>query len=499
MEWLDKVLRVNFGDTGHDPNSRPMIAALTGLGGSGKAQLMLRYAQTHLDDYGAIFWIDAKSEQTVRSSFNDIARLLHIGSATRINLNEGQESSALIRAVETDDVYTFKNWIRTRRRPWLLLFENLTDILLAKSITQLIPTESLAAGRILITSRRRLTRSSWKVRVLAGLDDKTAARNLLFHYLDSGEKVPLTAETDQADHIVEALGFFPLFLCLAGSYMNVVGSMDRYLSYYNKMKRELLRNILRGSGLEEHYPASVFTAWKATLDFLPESAQRLYYLFCSMDRTCISLDLLRRACSPKDRWGRNGELSVIAPGDTGVPSWLLTMCLTSSGEWNELALVEEIYRLESLFLVRRESLTGDWVYKGRVVKRFGTGQAAVLIKMEHCVQEIGVLMLEDERVGQYAAAAICTAVHLIENDAIQSVRLKENESSFDDYFVVVMPTGGMVNDVCRLMFTLEECFGHIRSACEGLPGVLDDLELRGSAESSNYRNIQLLCLASLCW
>ncbi|KAK4136054.1 hypothetical protein BT67DRAFT_230365 [Trichocladium antarcticum] len=484
MDWLAKTLRVGMDhehapDEGIRGNSRPVIiAALTGLGGSGKTQVMLRYAETHLNDYSAIFWIDAKSERTIRASFNHIARRLHIGSATRIHLEEGRQSSALIRAVETDDVYAFKIWIRTRRRPWLLLFDNLTDILLINSITQFIPTCSLAPGRVLITSRRRLARSGWRLSELAGLNSAAAARHLLFHYLDR-KHPPSAADIAQADRIVEELGLFPLSICLAGNYINVIGSMGQYLIYYDKMKRRLLKKTLQGSALEAHYPASVFIAWKTTLEVLPETAQRLYYLFCAMDRTSISLDLLRRACSPKRRWGPDGELSVVTPADTGVPNWLLTVCLADSGEWDELAVRENVHQLESLFLVRRESLEGDWTYHGRVVKRFGPGQDAILVTMEHYVQEIGGLMLEDKVMAEYAADAICTAIHAVEDDVARSVRLKEDESSFDDCFVVLTPTGGMVNNLYHLMFTLEECFGHVRSACESYPGLLGALEAEG--------------------
>jgi hypothetical protein len=501
MEWLDKTLRVSMdGEHAHrDGNSRPVVAALTGLGGSGKTQVMLRYAETHLDDYSAIFWINAKSECTIRSSFNHIARRLHIGSATRIHLGEGQQSSALIRTVETDDVSAFKIWIRTRRRPWLLLFDNLTDILLINSVTQFIPTCSLASGRVLITSRRRLARRDWRLRELAGLNNATAARDLLFYHL--GRKQPLsTAEIAQADRIVEELGLFPLSICLAGNYINVIGSMGQYLIYYDKMKRKLLKKTLQGSALEAHYPASVFIAWKTTLEVIPEAAQRLYYLFCAMDRTSISLDLLRRACSSKHRWGPDGELSVVAPADAGVPSWLLAMCLTASGEWDELTVLENIYQLESMFFVRRESLEGDWTYHGRVVKRFEPGRDAILIvKMEHYVQEIGGLMLEDEIMTEYAAAAICTAIHAVEDDVVKSMRLKENESSFDDCFVVLTPTGGMLNNLYRLLFTLEECFGHVRSACECYPGLLSAVEATGLTHAVIFFKDSLYSASASCF
>jgi hypothetical protein len=474
MEWLDTVLSTRT--TYHDLNTRPVIAAVTGLGGSGKTQLILRYAETHSADYGAVFWIDAKSEQTVRFSFNQIARILQIGSAARFASREGQESSPLIKAIEADDVYAFQLYIRNRRSPWLLLFDDLTDILLTRSISQFIPRESLAPGRVIITSRRRPTQPGWKCKELGGLDN-TAARDLLFYYLN--RKFPSAVEISQADRIVQELGCFPLSVCLAGSYIRVVGGLDRYLRYYDNVKRELLKKTLQGSAnILEVYPESVFVAWKTTLAFLPESAKHLYFMFCTMDRNSISLDLLRRACSPKKHWDRDGGLKEVIPSDSGVPNWLWARCRPGTGTWDELALVEEIYQLESLFLVRRESYAGPWIYEGQVVKDFAAGEEAVVVKMEHYVQEIGTLMLDDDSLARYAAAAMCSAIHAIEDDVTDSMRMRKAKSRFEDGFIVLTPSGGMVNNASRLTLTLSECFGHLQCAGERFPGLIDHLKAK---------------------
>jgi hypothetical protein len=301
---------------------------------------------------------------------------------------------------------------------------------------------------------------------------------LFLHY--AGFKCASAAEINQADRVVKALGLFPLSVCLAGSYIRVVGGLNRYLVYYDNMKRELLKKTLQGSGsVLQAYPESVFVAWKTTLAFLPESAKHLYHMFCTMDRTSISLDLLRRACSSKKHWDRTGGFRAVTPSSAGVPDWLLRLCLTETGQWNELALIEDIYQLESLFLIHRESLAGPWVYEGQVVKTFENGRTDVLVKMESYVQEIGTLMVDDERLGRYAAAAVCTAIHAIEDDVTDSIRMKKGVSSFEDCFVVLTPTGGMVNNASRLTLTLRESFAHIRCALERFPGLIDHLKTRG--------------------
>src|SRR4051812_30090732 len=50
----------------------PCIYALTGIGGMGKTQIVLEYAYQYQYDYTAIFWVSATSEDTIRTSLNDI-------------------------------------------------------------------------------------------------------------------------------------------------------------------------------------------------------------------------------------------------------------------------------------------------------------------------------------------------------------------------------------------------------------------------------------------
>lgn len=63
-EELEEKLQIRY-----DKASVLYAVTLHGLGGAGKSQLALKYAESNTDRYNPILWIDITSEQTVRSSF----------------------------------------------------------------------------------------------------------------------------------------------------------------------------------------------------------------------------------------------------------------------------------------------------------------------------------------------------------------------------------------------------------------------------------------------
>jgi hypothetical protein len=53
----------------HKNSSVSYALAIYRLGGTGKTQLALKYIKDHEDKYNPILWINARDEETVRSSF----------------------------------------------------------------------------------------------------------------------------------------------------------------------------------------------------------------------------------------------------------------------------------------------------------------------------------------------------------------------------------------------------------------------------------------------
>ena len=51
---------------------------LSGLGGMGKSQLMLKYCYAHRKEYRYIFWLNAEGSQETREGFRNLAKDLGI-------------------------------------------------------------------------------------------------------------------------------------------------------------------------------------------------------------------------------------------------------------------------------------------------------------------------------------------------------------------------------------------------------------------------------------
>lgn len=60
----------------HGGAGLPYAVSVTGLGGTGKTQLVLHYIEEHEEEYDTILWIDVRSEDTTRSSYERCCRAL---------------------------------------------------------------------------------------------------------------------------------------------------------------------------------------------------------------------------------------------------------------------------------------------------------------------------------------------------------------------------------------------------------------------------------------
>ncbi|KAJ5902856.1 hypothetical protein N7495_003384 [Penicillium taxi] len=128
----------------HDNASIPYAVTLHGLGGAGKSQLALKYAESHTDRYNPVLWIDAISEETVRSSF--------IRCVTNLGLpdEKGNNDSLLLK----DDrvIQSVLQWLRDRNErddEWLAIIDNADDF--TWGIKKVMPRGT--QGRLIITSR----------------------------------------------------------------------------------------------------------------------------------------------------------------------------------------------------------------------------------------------------------------------------------------------------------------------------------------------------------
>ncbi|RYP01145.1 hypothetical protein DL765_010878 [Monosporascus sp. GIB2] len=239
--------------------------AIHGLGGTGKTQLALRYAESHKRRYDTILWIDARSEATIRSSFQRCAQALDLSTVAASTITDPW-------ALKDDPaVNAVKSWLQSRNQlhgEWLVILDNADD--LKGGVQHVIP--SGARGSIIVTSRDRmcvdvlLPPGSQQLEV--GLMEPLEAISLLISHLD------LDAAKVQQDirnlclSICENLQHLALAVRLAGahirsdrSYSSRLGPKDLlegYLQNYKNHKDKLLDDEEALKGLSS-YDQTVWT------------------------------------------------------------------------------------------------------------------------------------------------------------------------------------------------------------------------------------------------
>ena len=272
---------------------------MTGLGGSGKTQLVLHYLQEHEDKYNAILWIDARNEETARSSFVRCCRAL--GSGGRRATDRG-------RLHDAEAVQSTLQWLRGRgpKQEWLVVLDNVDD--LSWEMKSIVPQGQV--GSVIVTSQdtqatRLLGGGSGVVRV--DVMETEVAVSLL--------QATIAAETnDEEDQVerlsrelVKLLDNLPLGIELARA--RIAADMDDGLSILTALRqyvcdfRRHQEGLLRSNDYvnANQNSKTVWTAWETSLsalrklttdDFNPLS---FLILLSQLDGSTVQNELFRLA------------------------------------------------------------------------------------------------------------------------------------------------------------------------------------------------------------
>jgi hypothetical protein len=95
---------------------------VTGLGGTGKTQLVLRYVERHEKEYDTILWLDVRSAETARASYERCCRML--GLPVEAPISDGAlQDMPVVQAV--------LSWLRSKdeNKRWLAVVNNADDLL----------------------------------------------------------------------------------------------------------------------------------------------------------------------------------------------------------------------------------------------------------------------------------------------------------------------------------------------------------------------------------
>jgi tetratricopeptide (TPR) repeat protein/transcriptional regulator with XRE-family HTH domain len=217
--------------------------ALTGLGGVGKTQTAVEYAYRYRQEYRAVFWVRAASQETLTADMVALAQLL------RLPGRESQDQMHIVAAV--------KRWL-AREQGWLLILDNADDLTL---VEDMLPAG--AGGHIIVTTRAQSTGALGEILAVEKLDQAEGILLLLRRAKLLAPDAPLDNASrqlyTQARAIVQALDGFPLALDQAGAYLEETGcSLADYLTLYERHRQFFLS---RPGAESADYPDTVASTW----------------------------------------------------------------------------------------------------------------------------------------------------------------------------------------------------------------------------------------------
>ncbi|KAJ5173639.1 uncharacterized protein N7500_001570 [Penicillium coprophilum] len=266
-DFLNRIDEVLFA-----PSSASSLRsfALYGMGGAGKTQIALRYANSSREKFDAIFWVSADNLVTIGQSFREIARTLKL-----IQVD-----------TETDDhtvMLKVKQWLSSTNTRWLLIYDNADDLTVIKHAW---PTGSV--GSVLITSRdstAAFSIASSGCQVTPFDTENGSAALLSIIGLDPESPSHLT----EAKAITSTLGGLPLALNQIGGFiMQRKIPLKNFLALYNRNSASVDAKGLKSMD----YSHTLATVWEMSLSQLSGNANILHMILSFLDPDYIHEALL---------------------------------------------------------------------------------------------------------------------------------------------------------------------------------------------------------------
>ncbi|KAJ3544311.1 hypothetical protein NM208_g3129 [Fusarium decemcellulare] len=239
-------------------------AGIYGLGGVGKSQLALHYANTSMDKYGVIAWIPSETQIKLVQALSSLAGKLGL-------VEDGSED-------DHRDIQRVRDWLNTSKKPFLLIFDNAENI---DILDQIWPASD--KGSIIVTTRSPTQASKRASDTLALQSFSTETGKQVLEFLTSLKPVDKEDEA-AAQEICQLLGGLPLALVQISGFIQDRGySYTEFLRIYKKSEEK----IFAKSEKPVEYNDTVFTTWNISLQKLSEEATRLQNLLVFFDPDLI--------------------------------------------------------------------------------------------------------------------------------------------------------------------------------------------------------------------
>jgi len=247
--FQDRQVAARIGETAEAEGTVVLTQVLAGMGGVGKTQLAAAYARhAWHQGVGVLVWVNAATRDGVISAYADAALRLRLPLADPID----PERSAR----------EFLTWAETTTDRWWLVV--LDDVRSTGDMRGLWPPAagSVVGGQVVITTRLRESALAGGDRRMAkvGTFTKDEARNYLKAKL--GHR---TADLSQADALAGDLGYLPLALAQAATY--ILNADIDCAAYRGLLAARLLPRALPDpEHLPDDHEQIVAATWELSID-----------------------------------------------------------------------------------------------------------------------------------------------------------------------------------------------------------------------------------------
>ncbi|KAF2837026.1 FabD/lysophospholipase-like protein [Patellaria atrata CBS 101060] len=311
---------------------------LYGLGGAGKTQTALQFAQVYGERFERVFWIDASSTATTEQSYKEIGIENGLG----------------------DTIEGVLRWLSNLKQEWLLLLDNCES---NKDLERLSPRGE--NGNIIYTSRNPSIGHLLPPEAVLRIDEMESSDSVTLLLRAARLNESGVNSRRLATRIVEELGFLPLAIDLAGASIHMgESSLEDYIHTFHNHRKEMLKNP-RYKGVSEANQA-VYATWDISYAAIErvsneEGAQKSNYaavalqilrLFAFLHNDGIMEDIFRRAAEPGKLKIKFFSTAEIDNGGFNLPGGLLK--IDSNDNWDPFLFRKGISTLLSYSLIRKD-------------------------------------------------------------------------------------------------------------------------------------------------
>ena len=286
--------------SGNKESGSAKRVVLFGLGGSGKTEIAVHFAQQQRHCYKAVFWVNGIDEMHMNAGYRDICRVIgKVGGDNAYN-----------------STWEAQCWLSSHRS-WLLIFDNVDDDIAIDALRRKFLNVGME-GDVLITSRNPTTSAYWDGIEVSDMETHEAVT--LLHNI-TGRREP--GEEVARERLLRDLGPLPLAVDQAGSYILATEmSLQEYHSLFRREKSRLL-NQFPSTLYNQESRETVMKTWGLSFQRVKSTdsqAATLMLILSTFSPTNISLEMLELGPLSLHHWAPNGEFEKLPEEQRWIPS-----------------------------------------------------------------------------------------------------------------------------------------------------------------------------------